>query len=97
MASDCGVRLEQVQTVLEEQPLREFSAGVFAVTLRCQLKNSQRGIQLSEIDLQLQVSKNVKVANIENAASLITVVFEEFQFSLDDFLTLHNLVGCFPD
>ena len=52
---------------------------------------------MSEIDLQLQVSKNVKVANIENAASLMIVVFEEFQCSFDDFLTLHNLVHAFPN
>ncbi len=38
MASDCGVRLEQVQTVLEEQPVREFSAGVFAVTLKMSIE-----------------------------------------------------------
>ena len=38
MASDCGVRLEQVQTVLEAQPVREFSAGVFAVKLKMSIE-----------------------------------------------------------
>jgi hypothetical protein len=38
MASDCGVSLEQVQAVLEEQPVSEFSAGVFAAKLKMSIE-----------------------------------------------------------
>lgn len=81
------------QSLARESRLQQNDSPTIPNLLRAYILVTYKGVG----ERQLRVSKNVKVANIENAATLMTVVFEEFQFSLDDFLTLHNLVSSFPN